>query len=87
MPLTHISGVAVSVLRNHAPPLRELSAVTGGHVLEVLGHPQGQVVLVQDLGIGLPELSELFHKLIVAQHGVGVVRGVIDDSAETELSG
>src|SRR5439155_2161870 len=71
-----------SVRRNDVPPLRELGAVAGGHVLKVLGHPKGQIVLIQNLRVGLPQLSELLHELVVAKDCVRVVRRIIDDPSE-----
>ena len=72
--------------RNDVPPIGELSAIACGHVLNVLGHPKGEVVLVQDLRVGLPELSELLHELAVAKHSIGVVGRIVDDP-KTELRG
>ena len=80
-------GVAVSVRRNDVPPLRELGAVAGGHVLEVLSHPKGQVVLIQNLRVGPLKLSELLYELIVAKHSIRVIRRIINDPTEAELSG
>src|SRR5439155_22453816 len=77
----------VSVGRYDVPPLRELSAIAGGHVLEVLRHPKRQVVLIHDLSVSLLELNELLYELAIAQHSVRVIRRVIHDSAETESSG
>jgi hypothetical protein len=37
--------------------------------------------------VGLPKLNELLYELLVAKHSIGVVRRIVDDSAEAELSG
>src|SRR4029077_18405157 len=58
----------------------------GGHVLQVLRHAQREVVLVEDLLVGLPELRELSYQLVVAKNGVRVVRWVVHDPA-SELRG
>lgn len=78
---------AASVRRNDVPPLRELGAVAGEHVLEVLSHPKGQVVLMQNLRVGPLKLSELQYELILATHSIRVIRRIIDGPTEAELSG
>ena len=82
MPLTQVPGVAVGVWRDDISPLRELRPVAGGHVLKVLGHPNGQVVLLHDLRVGLPELGELLDELVVTKDGIRVVGRVVDDPSE-----
>jgi hypothetical protein len=67
--------------------LRENRLISSRHVLEVLGHPKCQVVLIHDLLVGLLQLQELLHQLVVAKDGIGVVRGVVDDSAELRRGG
>src|SRR6185437_7293472 len=80
------SGVAVGVRGNHIAPIRELSAITGGHVLKVLRQSEREVVAGYDLRVGLPELIELLDKLSVAKDGIGVVRRIVNDS-KAELRG
>jgi hypothetical protein len=46
----------------------------------------GEVVLLHDLRVGLPELIELLYELAVSKHSIGVVGRVVDNP-ETELRG
>src|SRR6185437_10961339 len=80
------SGVAVGVRGNHIAPVGELRAITGRHVLKILGHSERKVVACDDLRVGLSKLRELLDKLAVAKNCVCVVRGVVNDS-KAELSG
>src|SRR5260370_20672016 len=77
--------VSVEIVCREGTPLGKRCAITRRHVLQIPGHLKGQVVLVQDLLVGLPELSKLLDKLAVTQDCNSVVGWVVDDSAEPEL--
>ena len=52
------------------------------HVLNVSGHGDGQVVLVDDLRVSSLKLGQVLLELVVTQQGVVIVGGVVNDSAE-----
>ena len=52
------------------------------HVLNVSGHGDGQVVLVDDLGVRPLKLDQMLLELVVAQQGVLIIGGVVDDSTK-----
>src|SRR5260370_4550312 len=77
--------VSVEVVCCESTPLGKCGTITRRHVLQIPGHLNRQVVLVQDLLVGLPELSKLLDKLAVTQDCVGVVGWVVDNPAASEL--
>src|SRR5262249_38555685 len=58
----------------------KLGRMPGGHVLDVLGHPHGEVVLSNKLRVAGPELKQMLLELVVAEKCIRVVRGVVDNS-------
>ena len=52
------------------------------HVLDVSGHGDGQVVLVDDLRVSSLELEQVLLELVVTQQGVLVVGGIVNDSTK-----
>src|SRR5258708_3665839 len=51
-------------------PLRELGAIPRGHVIDVLGHLHGEVVLSDELRVAGPELKEMLLELVVPEKRV-----------------
>jgi hypothetical protein len=80
-------GIAVGILGNRIPPLAELGTVPSWHILNVLGHLHCQVVLGDKLGVTVLQLNQLLLELRVAQQGVRIVHGVVDDPAELGRGG
>jgi len=60
------SRVSVGVERRNISPLGKHGLVSSGHVLDVLSHPHGKVVLSNELRIAIFELNELLLELEVA---------------------
>ena len=64
------SRVSVGVQGGRIAPLRELGAIPRRHVIDVLGHLHGEVVLSDELRVAGPELKEMLLELVVPEKRV-----------------
>ena len=78
--------VPEAVERSDLSPLREQRPVTGGHVLDELGHLQGEVELPGNFRVALLEFHQVLLELVVAKQSVMVV-GWVKNDAIPELRG